>query len=638
MQQQVSQEALLALELFRLAPSSKRSRGLMEQHLIETSMYVYPEARMASEIEKACSDLLGQPGGISEAECREAIDRCCDLGRIHKKSSGKYVLSEIAANELKSQSDKFREAEEAFNTGLVEHVGRALSTVLNPIVEPLLCTIVRDAIQGVFYSDSIRLQSRLLSGHDVMSTLSRESDIEQELLRKLATFAAIQTDATPDKAISGIRALLGSLNEKQRHYIGNLQRRVSYFQILNIDPRLQDIEQRSFSAMHIYLDTNVAIRYLCVGAELHDPITDILNASKALGAKLYVSPITLRESQRLVEDALRFSLYLKDGRITRIIQASPTAVNNPIIDGFIRERRNRASLNWEAYVSPMANLAEYLFSHDVLVEEEGFQDIENDEMYSNVYRAVSEVKIDRTQNVLSHDASNFVLVQRLRSRYPGTPLGSSVFLLTMDTRLAVLDRRLRRRYRIPHCRLLEQWGEVLLNFQNVGKFIARDEYVAYLASQSLGVYIPEEALDMHIFDSLTNSEVINDAILDMEPEIASGVIRDLQIDREARSSLEQITKVPAEEKAELVSIISEKTKELESKHIHELKEEMDSEGERLRRGISELSDQLRELESARQKDSDSIKYISNKLKSTEKELQAFEAMSFWERLRFLFGR
>ncbi|MCK4819037.1 hypothetical protein KA005_24905, partial [bacterium] len=381
----VSQEALIALELFRLSPRSKKGRPLIEQHLVEVSMYLHPEARSVKEIVEALSDLLEQPSVLGEVECQKALAKCCRINRIKQVPPDEYTLSDPVKDELQKRHEEFREAEVVFNNGLIDSVGRALDTIVNPIAEPLLCGIVRDVIQETFYTSAIRLQSLLSSKGDVFSTMHRDFDIHTELRDKLRPFMAVQKRGTLDQVVEGIRLFLGRLDSLQRRYIANLHRRVFYFQILNIDPRLHAIEKESFTNTRIYLDTNVAIRYVCDGAELHQPIVDVLNGSVFLGVKLFISPITLKEAQGLVNEALALSSYLKDGRIAKILQASPTAVNNPIIDGFIRQRRVQRELNWDAYVSPMRNLEEYLFSYSVIVEKEDFEDIENDKAYQEVY-------------------------------------------------------------------------------------------------------------------------------------------------------------------------------------------------------------------------------------------------------------
>jgi hypothetical protein len=67
--------------------------------------------------------------------------------------------------------------------------------------------------------------------------------------------------------------------------------------------------------------------------------------------------------------------------------------------------------------------------------------MESDEAYIEVYRELSSIKKQETSpDILRHDSSNLVTIQRLRGKYPGTPLGSAVWLATIDNSLPTLER------------------------------------------------------------------------------------------------------------------------------------------------------------------------------------------------------
>ena len=634
---QVSQEALLALELFRLSPASKKTQELMHQHLVEAAMHNEPEAKSVPKITIAVLNILGQPSGFSEDECEKAIVRCCELGRISASGSNTYVLSDVVRAELDTTCQEFMEAEIRFNKRLVETVGRTLDIIISPLAEPLLCAAVRDTIQEMFYKGAMRLQKLLSSECDFSLFIQQDDETESALRERLKTFVQIQRGAVLDDTLHGVRFFLGLLDGLQRRYVASFHRRVFYFQMLNVDPRLQDLERECFRNMKIYLDTNVAIQYLCEGTRLHQPIFDILEATKFLGVNLFVSPATFGELQHLVDEADKFSIYLKDGRIAKVMQVSLDAMDNPVIDGFVKLRRDRPKLNWEAYISPLRNLEEYMISRDILVEKECSEDIENDNAYQDAYKEISAVKIGTDLHIIRHDASNFALIHRLRNKYPGTPLGSAVWLLTVDKKLPRVDELLHSKYSGPHCQLIQQWGELLINFQNVGKFIATDDYVAYLASQRLGAYIVGETLDIQVFEALANTEVLSEKILTLEPEIACGVIRDVQKDREARLLLGQMKTATAEEKLEIEDKLATKTTDLTTKHMMESVEAANREIARLKRGVTELSDELRGQESANKAIRQTIETLNRDLEAAQKQIHAFHTMPFFVRLKYLFG-
>lgn len=631
----ITQAALLALELFRLNPNSKKGLKLIQQHLVEVALYINPKDNSKNNIIKTCSELLGHEYILNEADCNLALLTSVKSGRILKRGNNDYILADHVVKELISRNKEYSESQSSFFIGLSENVGRKLNTVINPFAEPLLLGAVRDVIQQLFYDETIKFTSLLSAKKEIIAEFDEDSRSLDLLREKLIPFVSIQKNCSLDQTIGGIKYFLGNLNPKQQHYVGNLHRLTVYLQILNIDPHLQEIEKNSLEKMRLYLDTNVAISYLCEGCKNYRPVFDVLQASILLGVKLFVSPITLEESSNLIHEALQFSPYLKDGRIDKVLQASSSSIDNPIIEGFITQKRTHSNLSWEAYVSPFRNLEEYLLSYNVLVEKELSELIINDEHYNSVYKQVSSIKEGKNDNIIIHDSSNFILINRLRKKYPGTPLGTSIWLITLDRKLPILDGLMHRSFSVPHCRLVEQWGEVLINFQNVGKFLASDEYLTYLASQKLGALIPEDTLDLHIFESITNSEVVCEKILSLQPEIASAVIRDLQKDRESAELLEQLKTTPKEKQGELLESFEQKISNFENNEIQAISQQYEDESNRLKKGIDELSEQLKALQSSREKDAELIRAISEKLKTTEEQLSNFQSMPFFKRLKRL---
>lgn len=173
-------------------------------------------------------------------------------------------------------------------------------------------------------------------------------------------------------------------------------------------------------------------------------------------------------------------------------------------------------------------------------------------------------------------------------------------------------------------------------FQNVGKFIATDEYISYLVSQQLGVVFSEEVLDIQFFKELEKSDIDVDSILKLDPEIALNSLIDLQKDREARTLLSNIQAVSGEEKDPIVKAFYERALSMISQYKEEEKQRDKKEIERLQKGIQSFADELRELESAKIQNQDRINLIRRKLKDTESELDSYKKMPFWQRVRFVF--
>lgn len=632
---QASTEALLALELFQLSPAAKKSRELMNEQLVEVAMFENEDAHSLSEIATAVLKLLQHAIVFTHDECREALTRCCSKGRISQVEGDSYTLTAQTINNLSKSIERAKQAEKDFDQGLAESVGRRFNRVLDPFAEAVLCKTVKEAIQGIFYQNALRFRRLSDEEADLSGLLEFDSKAVTRLKQKLGTFMSLEPNATVEDTMVGIQWFMGNLNKVQKHYIASLHHRVYYFDILNIDPRLQMIEDKCLKSMRLYLDTNVVIRYLCEGAPRYEPIADVLNMSKKLGVKLLISSKTLPESEGLVEEAKGFSAYLNDPEVSAALRSNPIAMSNPIIEAFLVKRRENPKLNWVGFLSRFSDLEIYLITNDIEVNDDDCGDILADESYPRVRAAIIDAKGEEcSSNIVEHDTYNLILIQRLRSIYAATLLGSSVWLATIDTKLPKVDRILRRRYPNPHCRMIDHWGAFLLPFQNVGRFIATDDYISYLASEQLGAIFPEEVLDIRFFNELERADVGLDDILKLDPEIAFSSLADLQQDRESKALLAQIPTVSGKEKESVQREFHERALAIISKRSEQEKERDEREMARLRYGIEDLSERLHKMESASSKDTEKLELVRRKLEATKRELKQYERMPFWQRVKY----
>lgn len=633
----VSQEALLAFELFQRSPHGTKSRRLLDQHLVEVAMYNDEAIRTTEEIRSAVLTLLNEQIAFSHEECKRAADNCNISGSVKKSGDDIYVLTKQTKKRLKNAYELIQQVETSFDKGLSEYVGRRLGTVINPFAEVLLCSIVKETVQGIFYRNAIKLRELLEGELNFANLIEFDTGVEKELVGKLETFISIQSEGTAETTVEGIKWFLANLSAIQKHYLATLHHRVFYFQILNVDPRLQEIEETCCRSLRLYLDTNILVRYLCDGSTLHEPILSVVTMSKELGIKLLISSKTLLESERLVNAAKGFSMYLENSPMATALLSSSIAMNNPFVEAFLVKRRQNPKLKWSGYISRFDDLEILLLTNDIEVSDDDISDIVEDESYPLVHKAVIDVKDPSTApEIINHDSYNIVLIQRLRDKYPPTLLGSSVWLLTIDSTLRRADRRLRRAYPSPHCRTIDQWGGLLLPFQNIGRYVATDEYISYLVSQQMGVIFPEKVLDVQFVRELEKSDIDLSTVLELDPEIALHSLVALQVDREARTLLTRIQTSSDEEKEPIVRAFYDRALSMISDYKEEERQRDKKEIERLQKGLQKHADELRKMESAVVTDQDRIELLRRKVSETQKELDNYRKMPFWQRVRFLF--
>ena len=98
---EVSQEALLAFELFQRIPSTKQPRKVLNQHLVEVAMYNNEAIRTIEEIKLSVLKLLNNRVTFSDKECRDTLNNCGISGTVEKKGNNTFILTKSTKEKLK---------------------------------------------------------------------------------------------------------------------------------------------------------------------------------------------------------------------------------------------------------------------------------------------------------------------------------------------------------------------------------------------------------------------------------------------------------------------------------------------------------------------------------------------------------
>ena len=139
-------EALLALELFQLDPSRRKSRKLLNQHIVQVAMFEHEDARSLSEITTAVAEVLEQHTVFTHDECSEALLASCMTGRVLQSGQDNYILAEETKKIQSDNIERMNESEREFERGLADSVGRQLGRVLDPFAEVVLSKTLKETI------------------------------------------------------------------------------------------------------------------------------------------------------------------------------------------------------------------------------------------------------------------------------------------------------------------------------------------------------------------------------------------------------------------------------------------------------------------------------------------------------------
>ena len=587
---------LLSLSLFQLDPRTSSSKEALWRSLVETALY-YAEKRLSQEhIATSIAYLLEQPEINISSEVQTAIENCVERGSLARQND-LLELTERGFAHVKEMVKRAESDEKTFDAGLTRCIEAEIGFSLSVTV--VLCTTVKYVIQEMFQSKGIEIQ-RLLdrSSFTLQDILQANThyDTVAAIRGKVKPVATLFGEGAEEQIIAGIRKHFENLDESSQRYVAGLYNKVFYHQILNLDPNLHTFERAYFKSTKLYLDTNTLVAYLFDSHPRYSVTGEIIDASKRLDFQTMVSPATLEEMNKVIDNACQLHSSLGDDtRVIRLLTDTKLGrQSNPILVTFLMKKKENPSLLWDNFVAPYRELEDFLLQKEILVEHEEYDEVRTDENYSKVWSTIREVRHERySDRIIYHDTDNFVLIHRLRQKHRPHPMGQTVWLLSWDSSLCTTEYRLRKTYPIPHCYMLDDWGRIILPYQNINNFAFVD-YIPYLVRSSLGMIIDTNGLDLDFLESLRRPEFDIDPLLELDdPDYVARTLATLQENREIRKLAERVRT------AETPEEISDISRQL-STHLFETtmndKKASEEKAERLIRRVHELESKLHEME------------------------------------------
>ncbi len=627
-------KALLALALFRADPRSEECRDIIHQSLVEIALFTSDEALTETQVCDKISEILEQQVGISIEECKKAIQECLKQDRINKRS-GNITLKKDRRDALAKQCDNSVEDEKNFDDRLIHSVENELGASLDAIATTLLCTAVKMVIQKILHEKSVELKRLMAEGKcDYRSLLAAGAGFNpiKALKHEIEPMVRIYALNKQNEVINGIKLFLADINESAARYLISLHHRVFYFQLLNIDPSLLELQKRCFENTKLYLDTNVVIALIFEAHPLHTVVRELITASEALHINLLVSPVTFSELTSKVSQSQRLITVRSEQKATALITNTVAGRQaEPIIATFLMKKQLEPKLNWGGFIGPYEDMETYLMHRGVLVEPEGYDGVRKHEHYNRVWQTIKKVRRPEIfDSIIDHDADNFILIHILRQKYPDNPvIGPCIWLLTLDHSLKKDERKLASIFNVEHSRLIEEWGAILLPFQNLRQFVFSN-YISYLIASKFGALIQVPALDFNILNIICNPEFSLNDFFDYPVELQVKMLTGMQKDKNTRELLERANRATtSQEKAQIADEFRSKEQQLlveENERIVEKFKQLSQEVSQLRNEMAQASSFLGEKEQT-------VHKLSANLRMAEERLHKYETMSLWDWLK-----
>lgn len=621
-------ESLIALALWQHDKRAGSLRQFLYQYLLEVALSQRQQCLTKDELRVAMRELLEPRFRLDEDGFGRSLDACIEARHVVSTPDQLplYVIAASRAEEIEKSQAEHKADEAEFNARVMVAVAASLRRELDDLAAQAILATVKEVAQDVLYHNAVGLQLAHKEGrlHEFLWE-EMSGHWKQELSQRIGPIVTQYGLASASDVIRGIQDFLQEPSVRSQSYILSLYRRVLYHQILGSDPAVQNVILEAVKQTRVFLDTNVLLGYLFEGGEGHGVVREIVDACRSLCA-VCVSPATLCEFEQQVEWAGRALVAWR----TTAAQRFSTGRFHPIIATFLIQKRRQPALDGRAFMAPFEDAEGYLKHVGLSVETEGFNEVHDDARYNDVWRVIREVRYDLYgDNVVTHDAENFIFIHRLRAQHPETAMGASVWLLTRDTSLRTTERRLRSNFDVPHCRLIHEMGQWLLPARLESDAQAEMEgYAVYLVKSQLGAAVAEVQLNTRMLEVINNPSFQISQVLDLPDRLAIRIVSHLQNSADAQRLL-----------LDLEGGDEEKRRQADQKLTAEAMDYMlgetvsrEDENEVLRNYLTTVQTKLQTFAEERETRISEFKNLEKQLRDLEQAGEATRALPWWKRM------
>jgi hypothetical protein len=535
---------LLTFALLNLDPRINDKRFAINSLLVEVALYLTNSAcdlqKIITEIEK----IVSQRNFISSEDCQRAIDDCVEKDVIKIYDRNKYILKPNRKQKLAKVFNSTELLKSTIKENIIIFIEIEIGESLPIQLGEKVFIEVQKFLSNDIYKSSIKLARENITLDEIVIEFEN-SELLHQFENKISQFVDEERVLLKKKILGGITKYFRSMPEELKSLLEIIHHNVLISQIINIDPSLVNTQMDLYSQRRLYLDTNVVLAFIFSAQSSHKVVKEIIDASLKLGTQLLISPVTCEELENQVKRAKRSKL---ESERKSIINRLGIYGDDAIFATYKSKKNKQPSLDWDSYISPFEKLDELLIQHNILVEKEGFEEATNIENLDKIKKIIRENKPPYAKNpAIDHDAINCSLINILRNKYPADERGQIVWLLTIDSSLKSTQKVLFGAKMISHpfCIQVANWGEVVLPAQNIKDFVFSD-FITYLTQFKLGALADSEIIQLDFLETIIDSSIDVDNLLECNTEQVRRAISKLQVNREARNLLEEKEKDSSE--------------------------------------------------------------------------------------------
>jgi predicted nucleic acid-binding protein len=414
--------------------------------------------------------------------------------------------------------------------------------------------------------------------------------------------------------------------DAQRRYLTQNLNTAYIAMLLSIDPDAAEAVREVSAGQVVYLDTNFLYRLLGIQGPRHvRPAERVVALSKEAGYKLAVTPWTVAEFRRSLENARAFLTRYPLAPDQFAVVAAEATSDEDFITAYWRQVRGH-HVEVEDFIAYYEKVESHLSALGIEIIDKGCLAVERDTEHVQAESVVLERVLwprYKHPELVAHDVKHRLLVKRLRGEGHRTFSTAGYWFLTHDSALPRYDYAASDRDgTVPFCVSMGAWFQIVNAFrprtedfdQTLADVLA-SPYVRYRrvlskrAAQAVAARVrmydgatPDLAAAVFM-DSITMARVEQDVDSPETIEAIDNAIIKAAQDAQASARLAQESAVRERERAQTVEAEAEaKLREAEAKHKLELETQRQLQAQAVQAESDRREQALRDAEERRAQD------------------------------------
>lgn len=427
-------EKVIRIHQFVLNNNSDNIRDSLYEDIIARAVYEHGDNNNSLDKEKIFQKMEVDYGvvGFHPSIIDSAIKRLKMNGSITVEDN-KIKLSDTKQKEIKKNNQEFIAFFEKIKNDLQNKIRIQLG-----ISKEKAEDITKDffKIIGKSFSEDGKLSSKVIADGKNHTEIFSGDEFKTDYTTKILT--KINPDQH-EKLDEVFLDFFSGEDEQKNKFFFTLTQSYALLQILNIDPELKKIQERSLSEKKIYLDTNLLIDLIFEESEKHLPIKNVISITRELGAELLITNLTKREFEIWLKNCLISYTNFKKIPEKFIEAFKNKDTSAPFFDTYQKKILENPRLTISQFCKYYEN---YLIlidkQYNIKVDDDDIEQFKESPQYEPLFQKLSIIKYP---NVAKHDALCILKIKQLRQDTPGNILGLSAWLITTDTSLKKMEKR-----------------------------------------------------------------------------------------------------------------------------------------------------------------------------------------------------